>query len=129
MAFIKEFYDYLYELEGKAQNLRHLDPDSPEIHKLQILARISEKDQQVNEDQALDEMENKKTVQDKRRKSLKEARNNRGKSKKEKKIITEEQRVRKNLLQKIKRREIALEKVRKANKELEKTLREKGEKK
>lgn len=129
MAFIKEFYDYLYELEGKTQNLRHLDPDSPEIHKLQILARISEKDQQVNEDQALDEMENKKTVQDKRRKSLKEARNNRGKSKKEKKKITEEQRVRKNLLQKIKRKEIALEKVRKANKELEKTLREKGGKK
>lgn len=128
MAFNKEFLDYLKEIEGKEQNLKHLDPESPEIHKLQILARISERDEKKSKSEAMEEFKRKEAIKNKRKDSLIKARQKREKKKDEAKkevfiwrdLSEKEKRLRRNKLQKERRHRIARMNLAKETERLEK---------
>lgn len=128
MAFNKEFLDYLKEIEGKEQNLKHLDPESPEIHKLQILARISERDEKKSKSEAMEEFKRKEAIKNKRKESLIKARQKREKKKDEAKkevfiwrdLSEKEKRLRRNKLQKERRHRIARMNLAKETERLEK---------
>lgn len=70
MAFIPGFYTYLSEIEGKNENLRAYPMESKEVQRLQVLARLSEREEPVNEREALKEVIKKEKSRLRRMKSL-----------------------------------------------------------